>query len=254
VSGIETGIQTKGLEKSYDDGTRNTRALRGVDLSIDPGEFVAVVGTSGSGKTTLLNIVGALDRDYTGQVSVGGRDLAPLGESEVARLRNETFGFVFQQFHLLEHLTVRENVQLPGFFGGGQAEARADTLLRQVGLGEAGSASPARLSGGQRQRVAIARALYRDPSVLLCDEPTGNLDRQTGLQVLELFRRLNREREVTVLLVTHEDHIAGMAQRIVRLEEGSIVSDKRHVPSEPEATSTVETRGAAPRAEQIPGS
>ena len=221
-----SGIETIGLQREYDDGTRRTRALRGVDLAVDPGGFVAVAGTSGSGKTTLLNIIGALDRDYTGQVTVDGQDLGALDESGLARLRNETFGFVFQQFHLLDHLTVEENVRLPGFFGGDASEGRAEALLEEVGLGDVVAANPARLSGGQRQRVAIARALYRRPSVLLCDEPTGNLDRQTGLQVLELFGRLNDRRGVTVVVVTHEEHIAGMAERIVRLEDGRIESDE----------------------------
>ncbi len=222
-----SGIETTDLHKRYDDGTRQIHALRGIDLVVDPAEFIAVVGTSGSGKTTLLNIVGGLDRDYSGRVEVGGRDLEQLGESEIADLRNRTFGFVFQQFHLLEHLTVEENVRLPGFFGGDDAGDRAEQLLEQVGLEDTGAASPARLSGGQQQRVAIARALYRNPSVLLCDEPTGNLDRRTGLEVLELFGRLNREHDVTIVLVTHEEHIADMAERIVRLEAGGVVSDKR---------------------------
>ncbi|MEZ4458408.1 MAG: ABC transporter ATP-binding protein [bacterium] len=198
-----------------------------MSLSFEAGEFVAIVGTSGSGKTTFLNIVGGLDRDFTGKVEVVGRDFQALSERELAALRNRHFGFVFQQFNLLEHLSALENVAMPAFFADeaiADPEKRAIELLERVGLKDKAGARPGELSGGQKQRVAIARALFRDPRVLLCDEPTGSLDKATGLQILDLFTELNQD-GITVLMVTHEEHIARLARRMVRFEDGSVVSD-----------------------------
>lgn len=253
-------IRIRDLNKSYEDGHNPTPVLQDVNLEIEAGQFVSIVGTSGSGKTTLLNIIGGLDRDYSGEVSVDGRELQGLGEREMARLRNETFGFVFQQFNLLDHLTVEENVALPGFFSArdtssgqrgqrgqsGQDEGAGspEALLARVGLEEKIGEYPNRLSGGQQQRVAIARALYGRPRNMLCDEPTGNLDRRTGLQVMELFQTLNREEEITLIMVTHEEHIARMSDRIVRLEDGRVISDEANEPVEPSEHSAVHTSGA----------
>ncbi len=243
-------IDVRQVEKTYGDGEARTRALEPTDLRIERGEFVAIVGTSGSGKTTLLNIVGGLDRDYAGTVSVDGRRLGDLDDSEIAELRNETFGFVFQQFNVLDHLTVRENVALPGFFRRGPASRGSETtdpdaLLERMGLGDKIETYPNYLSGGQRQRVAIARALYAGPDYILCDEPTGNLDRQTGLQIMDVFQTLNRDEAMTLVMVTHEEHIARMAERIVRLEDGRIVDDEPNEPVAPSESTLVDTRGAA---------
>jgi len=245
-------IEIRHLDKYYGTGRARSHVLESVDLEIADGEFLAIVGTSGSGKTTLLNIVGGLDRDYEGRAAVDGRDLAELDERELADLRNQTFGFVFQQFNVLDHLTARENVGLPGFFrrgGDRTGAADPDELLERVGLGDKRDAHPNRLSGGQRQRVAIARALYANPAHILCDEPTGNLDRRTGLQIMEVFRTLNREDGMTLVMVTHEEHIARMAERIVRLEDGRIISDDPNEPVKPEESSIVDTEGAAPHAQ-----
>lgn len=250
-------IHISNLHKSYETGDTTREVLTSVDLEIEEGEFVAIVGTSGSGKTTLLNIMGGLDCDYDGRVVVDDCDLAEFDESGIAELRNETFGFVFQQFNLLDHLTVRENVALPGFFTERDRqrelpddEISPEELLHRVGLGDYLEQSPSTLSGGERQRVAIARALYGRPSNLLCDEPTGSLDHGTGLQIMELFQQLNREQSITLIVVTHEEHIARMARRIVRLEEGRIVADEPNDPVEPEASSLVATAGDAPDAEE----
>jgi putative ABC transport system ATP-binding protein len=201
--------------------------LRGVDLVIDVGELVAVEGPSGSGKTTLLNLIGGLDRADQGDVTVDGRDVSTLSERELARMRNEQIGFVFQAFHLLDHLTVGENVALPAWFkptpDSPQARRdRARTVLDRVGIAEYLDADPTHLSGGQRQRVAIARALYASPVLVLADEPTGNLDTITGAGVLDLFRDLNDE-GTAFLIVTHESDTTARAKRIVNIRDGLIV-------------------------------
>lgn len=251
--GSSMSIVVEGLYKSYGTGDAAERVLDDVDLEIETGEFVAIVGTSGSGKTTLLNVLGGLDCDYRGSVHVDGHELSELPDRDIARLRNRTFGFVFQQFNLVDHMTVRENVDLPGYFeraenpGGESSQTDPLELLERVGLGAKRDAHPNLLSGGEQQRVAIARALYGTPKHILCDEPTGNLDRRTGLQIMKAFQRLNREDEMTLVVVTHEDHIARMARRIVRLEDGRIVSDEPNDPVQPAETSIVQTDGAAPR-------
>lgn len=203
-------------------------ALAGVTLSIERGELVAVLGTSGSGKSTLLHVLGALDLGYEGSVRVEGRDLHSLGDTEVAALRHRTMGYVFQGFHLVPTWTVRENVALPASFAPAPVRdlaTRVDALLARVGLGGRGDDLPTALSGGQRQRVAIARALLLDPPVLLCDEPTGSLDVETGAAVLGLFAELHRERGLTIVLVTHEERATAIASRVIRLEAGRVVAD-----------------------------
>jgi len=238
-------IAVEALSKSYSSGAERTPALRGVDLTVETGEFVAIVGTSGSGKTTLLNVIGGLDRTYEGRVEVDGRKLSELDDPDLSRLRNRSLGFVFQHYNLLDHLTVRENVDLPAFFRrSGDSGPTPDELLRRVGLADRANSRPNRLSGGQRQRVAIARALYGAPDHILCDEPTGNLDRATGLQILAILRDLNRDDERTLIVVTHEEHVAQMARRIVRLEEGRVVSDEPNDPVEPGGSTIVGTEGA----------
>lgn len=235
-------IQTKTLSKYFGKGRGRAQVLREVSLSIDAGEFLCIVGTSGSGKTTLLNIMGGLDRGFEGEVQVGEHRLAALSDKRLARLRNQEFGFVFQQFNLLDHLSAAENIALPSFFGrkrqlvtkdvgGDPIQARAAELLEKVGLKDKLNERPPQLSGGQKQRVAIARALFNEPSILFCDEPTGSLDRNTGLQIMQIFQDLNRLERRTLIIVTHEEHIARMASRIIRLDDGVLVSDE---PNEPE--------------------
>jgi putative ABC transport system ATP-binding protein len=217
-------VRTDALTKHYGDGPARRAALDGVALSIDEGELVAVLGPSGSGKSTLLAVLGGLDRAYAGRVQVFGEDLAALGDRALSRLRGERIGFVFQAFHLLPHLSVLDNVLAPALFArdGGALPARALSLLDRLGLeGRAGD-TPARLSGGQRQRVAIARALLRRPSLLLCDEPTGNLDAETGARTIDLFRDLHREGGLTVVAVTHEERLAAIATRTLALRDGKI--------------------------------
>ena len=222
-----TWIQAKHLKKYYGKGQARAQILSDVSFEVAQSDFLAIMGTSGSGKTTLLNILGGLDRAYEGQAHVLGHALEQMSEGALARLRHESFGFVFQQFHLLEHLTSLENVLLPSFFGSSPSDgpARAQALLERVGLADKSASRPGELSGGQRQRVAIARALFNRPKILFCDEPTGSLDRQTGQSILELFETLNREDDVTLVMVTHEEHIAQRAGRILRVEDGRLVSD-----------------------------
>ncbi len=224
-------IDVHNLSKTYGQGDALTRVLDDVSFHIDAGEFVAIVGTSGSGKTTLLNVMGGLDGEFSGRVVMGGEQLDALKERDLARLRNEKFGFIFQQFHLLDHLTALENITLPEFFSReakaqGDGIKRAETLLEQMNLLHKKDARPGELSGGQKQRVAIARAMFHNPAVLFCDEPTGSLDRATGEQIMELFKELNRTRQLTLIVVTHEEHVARMADRIIRLEDGVLISDE----------------------------
>jgi putative ABC transport system ATP-binding protein len=225
-------IDVNNLSKTYGQGDALTQVLDDVSFHIDAGEFVAIVGTSGSGKTTLLNVMGGLDGAYTGSIAMGAHKLDGLKERELARLRNEEFGFIFQQFHLLDHLTALENITLPEFFSRNARDAsvgikRAETLLEQMSLLHKKDARPGELSGGQKQRVAIARALFHNPSVLFCDEPTGSLDRATGEQIMGLFQELNTTSQLTLIVVTHEEHVAQMASRIIRLEDGVLCSDTR---------------------------
>ncbi|MFU8805270.1 MAG: ABC transporter ATP-binding protein [Bradymonadaceae bacterium] len=229
-------IRIKGLSRYYGRESARTTVLDDVNLDIDAGEFVAIIGTSGSGKTTLLNVVGGLDRSFDGKVSVGDHDLGSLKENALSRLRNRHFGFVFQQFNLLDHLSAEENVALPHYFGESGSTPpleRARELLGRMGLADRADARPPELSGGQKQRLAIARSLFFEPSIILCDEPTGSLDRVTGLQIMDIFEELNREEGITLVVVTHEEYIARMARRIIRLEDGVVVQDTSQTPVRP---------------------
>ncbi|HEX6468632.1 MAG TPA: ABC transporter ATP-binding protein [Streptosporangiaceae bacterium] len=203
-------------------------ALRGVTVRIAAGEFVAIVGPSGSGKSTLMHLLGCLDRPTSGTMRIGGRDVAKLSDGELADLRNHTIGFVFQGFHLLPRTNARDNVALPLVYRGvsrAERRRRAVAALETVGLGHRIGHRPGQLSGGEQQRVAIARALVGEPRVVLADEPTGNLDTKTGQEVMELLERLNAERGVAVVIVTHEPEVAGRAARQIHLRDGLVVGD-----------------------------
>jgi macrolide transport system ATP-binding/permease protein len=236
-------VDIVGVTKVYGEGESAVHALRGVDLRIERGEAVAIVGASGSGKSTLMNLVGCLDRPTTGQCKVGGRDVALLDADGRAALRNQTIGFVFQGFHLLSRTTATENVELPLVYQGGVSSAqradRARAMLERVGLGARLDHTSNQLSGGQQQRVAIARALVTEPALLLADEPTGNLDSKTSVEVLELLLKLNAE-GVTIVCVTHSPEIAAGFPRQVEVKDGQIIRDTGRVaPERPgEAAST----------------
>jgi len=218
-------VLAENIHKRFGALVGESEVLAGASLSIEAGELLALVGRSGSGKSTLLSIIGGLDRDFTGRVQVFGQDLGRLDDRGLSRLRNRHIGFVFQAFHLLDHLSCLENVLLPNAFAESPlsrtaAAEQAREALHRVGLSGREAARPAALSGGQRQRVAIARALFFRPQLLLCDEPTGNLDVDTGQRIIELFGKLNSDEKLTLLLVTHEPRVAAAARRILRLEDG----------------------------------
>jgi putative ABC transport system ATP-binding protein len=220
-------IRARNIVKQYLDGDgTQVRVLDGLDLDVEGGDFVAVVGPSGSGKSTLLHLLGGLDVHYQGEVEVAGVKLSGLSEKELARFRNANVGFVFQSFHLIPNLSALENVLLPSHFGVITVDARkrAEALLERVGLLAKKDRAPVRLSGGERQRVAIARALFTGPKLLLCDEPTGNLDAATGAGVISLFQELHRE-GLTVLAVTHEERMSSAARRVLRLKEARLVEE-----------------------------
>ena len=221
-------ITLRGVTKRYAGSSH--AALDAIDLDIEAGRITAIMGPSGCGKSTLLNLVGALDRPTSGEIVMDGTRVDRLSETAAARFRRRNVGFVFQFFHLLEDLTVRENVAVPAILAGrrrGEADERADEMLAQLGLSEHRGRFPASLSGGERQRLAIARAVINDPAVLLADEPTGALDRRNGEAALAILEDLNR-RGQTILLVTHDEHLATQtAQRIIRLVDGAIVDDGR---------------------------
>jgi putative ABC transport system ATP-binding protein len=221
-------IELRGIERTYRRPTGEAvRALVDVSLRIERGEFVAVVGASGSGKSTLMNVLGLLDRPDEGSYRLDGRDVAGLGVGEQAKLRNEKIGFVFQAFHLLPRTSALENVELPLLYSDRpDSDGRARRALDAVGLGDRVDHRPSELSGGQQQRVAIARALVNEPDLLLADEPTGNLDARTALDLMALFQDLNRAGR-TIILVTHDAGLAAHCGRIARLEEGRVVADER---------------------------
>jgi putative ABC transport system ATP-binding protein len=221
-------ISIRDLRKTYQP---ERVVLRGIDLEIEEGSFVSIVGRSGSGKTTLLNVIRGLDTRYEGEVEVAGVVLRQLRDAALSDMRGTTFGHVFQAYHLLEHLTVRENASLPWIFCRGariqtsqEARRRADEVLEQVGLGGRSEDRPGELSGGERQRLALARALYVDPRVLLCDEPTGNLDPATGSDVVRLLRRVHSEGQLTIVVATHDDYVSGPADVRLRLSDGVMVN------------------------------
>ena len=224
-------IDLTDIEKVYRTGGSDVHALRGVTLSIQPGEFVAFMGSSGSGKSTMMNILGCLDRPTGGQYLLDGSDVSTLDRDQRAIVRNRKLGFVFQGFNLLPRATALENVQMPMLYGNrrigradGQARARA--ALTHVGLGERGEHRPNQLSGGQQQRVAIARALVNRPALLLADEPTGNLDSRTGLEIMAIFQGLNAEGH-TIVMVTHEPDIAAFTGRQIHMKDGRVLLDER---------------------------
>jgi ABC-type lipoprotein export system ATPase subunit len=222
-------IELIDIRKVYDLGEVQVEALRGVSLKIGEGEFLALVGPSGSGKSTLMNTLGCLDRPTSGSYLLAGQEIASLSSDERARVRNQRIGFVFQNFNLLARTSAVENVELPLLYSRGltarERRRRAVELLEQVGLGNRLDHHPSQLSGGQQQRVAIARALVNHPSILMCDEPTGNLDTRTSKEVIQLFRELNERRKIIVILVTHDQEVAKTARRVVVLRDGLIVED-----------------------------
>ncbi len=217
-------VRLRDVTKSYGVGAARTQVLRGVSFDVEAGEFVALVGQSGSGKSTLLNMIGGLDQPDAGEVEVLGLDILKSADGQRARMRNESIGFVFQAFNLLDHLSVLDNVTLPASFNVRRdAAARGREALRRVGLSDFAHRRPGELSGGQKQRVAIARALFGSPKLLLCDEPTGNLDSETGKEVIDFFRELNAKDGVTLLIVTHERRVSSVARRVIAMRDGMLV-------------------------------
>jgi putative ABC transport system ATP-binding protein len=224
-------ISIEHLTKTYQMGKVEVQALRGVDLCIRQGDMIAIIGASGSGKSTLMNIIGCLDKPSTGKYLFMGNDVSRLGDSKLAEMRNRSFGFVFQDFNLLRRLNAINNVELPLIYSGvRQRRKRALDALTKVGLAKRSGHRPTEMSGGEQQRVAIARALVNNPSIILADEPTGNLDTKSSNEILDIFRRLNAE-GITVILVTHEADIARQAKRIIRLTDGVIASDVPNTPT-----------------------
>ena len=246
-------IELKDVYKIYPMGDETVHALDGVSLSIDQGEFVAIVGSSGSGKSTAMNIIGCLDVPTSGSYHLGGVDVSTMDDDQQAEIRNKMLGFIFQQYNLIPKLSVLENVELPLLYAGVPAEERRDRAIRsleRVGLADKWKHLPSQLSGGQQQRVSIARALAGSPSVILADEPTGALDSRTGREVLSFLNQLNREGD-TVVLITHDNSIAVRADRIIRLQDGRIIydgdaHDPRAVvqPDEPPEADIAEQEGA----------
>jgi putative ABC transport system ATP-binding protein len=225
-------IEVSKVEKTYDSGDVKVRALRGVSLGIEQGEFVAIMGASGSGKSTLMNILGCLDRPTAGSYHLAGREVSRMSRDELAEARNEFLGFVFQNFNLLSRTSALENVELPLIYRGvgtRERHRRATAALERVGLAERLDHTPNQLSGGQQQRVAIARAMVGEPKVLLADEPTGNLDSRTSVEVMALFQSLSKL-GITVALVTHEEDIACFASRVIVVRDGHILTDRKQQP------------------------
>ncbi|PYR30210.1 MAG: macrolide ABC transporter ATP-binding protein [Acidobacteria bacterium] len=228
---MPTVISVKNLIKTYAVGEVEVRALRGVNLDVERGEFLAVTGPSGSGKSTFMHIVGCLDRPTSGQYFLDGQDVSRMSRDQLASIRNKKIGFVFQGFNLLSRTSALDNVELPLLYAGSgmkgpERHKRAMEVLKAVGLEDRADHHPNQLSGGQQQRVAIARSLINNPSILLADEPTGNLDTRTSIEVMDIFQRLNRERGITVLLITHEHDIAEYGTRMVQFRDGQVVMDR----------------------------
>jgi putative ABC transport system ATP-binding protein len=226
-------VELKEITKTYHMGKVDVQALKGVNLTINNGEMVAIIGASGSGKSTLMNIIGCLDQPTSGQYLLEGIDVGSLNDDRLAELRNKKLGFVFQQYNLLPRLNALANVELPMIYSGTyQKHKRAKEALEKVGLGTRIFHTPTEMSGGEQQRVAIARALINNPSLILADEPTGNLDSVASTEIMAIFKQLNND-GMTVVLVTHETDIAQQAQRIIRVMDGKIVSDQRSTSGSP---------------------
>ena len=241
----ETVIRMENVTKVYEMGDSDVYALRGISFRIEQGEFVSIMGPSGSGKSTCMNMIGCLDRPTSGVVEIGGKETSKMTENELASLRNKTIGFVFQQYHLLPSMTVLENVMLPLRYQGVSKNKRvelAKQALEQVGMEDRISHRPNELSGGQKQRVAIARAMVTNPHIILADEPTGALDSKIGLQVMNLFRQINKN-GTTVVIVTHDAGIGESANRCIRIFDGNIQSDKEQVAAIPFSTVINKNRG-----------
>lgn len=247
-------ISVRDLTKTYHLGDHSVHALRSISLDVEPGEFVAVIGPSGSGKSTLMHILGCLDQPTSGQYFLDGRDVSRLTDDEISLVRNRQIGFVFQGFNLLTRTSALENVELPLLYGisntpAAERRRRAMEALTAVGLESRADHHPNQLSGGQQQRVAIARALLNNPSILLADEPTGNLDSKTSVEVMEIFQSLQRERGITIVLITHEMDVAQYGSRIISFKDGSVVADcsnnnRRHATGELEDMATEPERVA----------
>ena len=222
-------IKTENLTKDYETGSQVVSALKGINLSVEKGEFLSIMGPSGSGKTTLMNIIGCLDSPTNGSYFLNDKSVSKLDDDELAKIRNDEIGFVFQSFHLLARNTAFDNVMLPLKYAGiskEEAKKRSNDVLDLVGLSSRAKHTPSELSGGQQQRVAIARALVNEPSILFADEPTGNLDSKTGQDVMKIFKDLNKNGQ-TIILITHEDSIAKQSNRIITIMDGLIKSDHR---------------------------
>lgn len=223
-------IEVSNLSKSYWTGNIEVIALRDVSFRIERGEYISIMGPSGSGKSTLMNILGCIDTPTSGSYKLDGQEVSSLDDDELASIRNQKVGFVFQTFNLLPRLTALANVELPLIYSGltrTERKEKAMAVLERVGLAERATHRPTELSGGQSQRVAIARALINNPSIILADEPTGNLDRATGGDIINLFQRLNSEFEVTLVIVTHDQEVGRSAKRLIQLVDGRIVKDER---------------------------
>ena len=222
-------MQLSNLHKYYDTGSVRVHALRGISLEVYPGDFLAIMGASGSGKSTLMNIIGCLDKPSEGKYLLEGTDVGQLSRHELAQIRNQRIGFVFQAFNLLSRTSALENVELPLIYSGMRARERhkrSEAALVRVGLGDRAHHIPSQLSGGQQQRVAIARALVNRPSILLADEPTGNLDSRTSVEIMQVFQELNSSEKLTIILVTHESDIAEYTKRVITFRDGRIIKDQ----------------------------
>lgn len=222
-------VEAENLHRTYTMGKVQLHALRGVDLQVEPGEFVVILGVSGSGKSTLLHLLGGLDRPTEGRVSIEGEDLSELSDNQLADVRLEKVGFVFQFFNLMPQLSAQANLELPLFLAdvpAKEAQKRATELLTLVGLSERREHRPTELSGGEQQRVAIARALANQPKIVLADEPTGNLDTKTGAEIIQLLRRVNQEQKQTVIVVCHDQRLTEVADRVIEMRDGEFISER----------------------------
>jgi putative ABC transport system ATP-binding protein len=224
-------IEIENITKTYRMGKVDVNAVNGISLSVQEGEMVSIIGASGSGKSTLMNIIGCLDKPTTGRYLLEGEDIGQLSDNRLAELRNKKFGFVFQDYNLLSRATAIANVELPLIYGGGRKHRLALEALERVGLSQRANHRPTELSGGEQQRVAIARALVNNPSLILADEPTGNLDTKVTGEIIALFRQLNDD-GITIVMVTHEMDVAAQTKRIVQLTDGKIISDEPNDPGQ----------------------